>query len=167
MKKQSRLNKKDGFTLIEILISTALLSFVFVAAVSFVSTTLRFTQLNKHTIMATHYAEALQEWIDIEQESDWEQFTTRSSSVGTIYCFNERLQHSIFVSPNWPNGECKNRKQDFQGIDGVDPAIFNREVTLTSSGTPVTRVQSVVRVFWNELGREREVTFVRIYSLYQ
>lgn len=157
-----------GFTLLELLISISMLSFVFVAAASYITTTLRLSQLNQHTVMAIHYAEELQEWISTEQEDSWEQITARAaSSPGYTYCFNEQITYSIFGS-SWPPREsCDQTTLDYHGIQGTQPTIFNRELTLEHYGSPPTRVQSTVRVSWRELGKEHEIISERVYSLFQ
>jgi hypothetical protein len=145
-----------------------MLSFVFVAAASYITTTLRLSQLNQHTVMAIHYAEELQEWISTEQEDNWEQFTTRAATPpGYAYCFNNQITYSAFGS-SWPAQEsCDQTNLDYQGIQGTQPTIFNRELTLQQYGSPPTRVQSTVRVYWRELGEEHEIVSERVYSLFQ
>lgn len=154
----------QGFTLLEILISVAILGFVFIAAASYITTTLRITQQNNHTVMALHHAEALQEWVNAEQEADWDAFVQKAdpSEDGKSYCFNNRLTHDS----TWPTaGSCSD--SDYQGITDIPPNIFNRELTLQSFGSPATRVRTKITVSWKELGKEEQIILERVYSLYQ
>lgn len=161
MKNTIKRKPESGFTLLELLISITMLSFVFVAAASYITTTMRLTQLNQHTVMAIHYAEDLQEWINAEQATNWDTLVDKASADGLVYCFNNRLTYDS----SWPTqtGSCTN----YQGMSDIPPQIFKREVTLKKFGTPPTRVQSTVRVSWKELGKTHENITERVYSLYQ
>jgi prepilin-type N-terminal cleavage/methylation domain-containing protein len=154
--------KNNGFTLLEILISISLLSVIFVAAVSYVTTTLRLAQVNQHYIMAIHYNEEVLEWLDVEQETNWDDFIDKidNASQTSTYCFNNKLLYGN----NWPTkGSCA----DFNGITGISPAIFKRELTMTKYGSPATRVKATITTSWKELGKNYEITHNRIFSLYK
>lgn len=130
---------RQAFTLIEVLVFTAILSLVFVTTLAIATQALRISKNAERRTIATHYAGQLSEWLLAESEADWDSFVAnRTSSAATIFCFN--------ASPitSWPTvGDCT--------TPGLG-TVFKRTATLTR--TPVANGQYQVEVFvvvtWNE-----------------
>lgn len=76
--------KKSGFTLIEVLIATSIMSIVFTTIASVVAISLRNTSINTRRIIGTHMADELQEWLRGEKDDDWETYVTKTG----MWCFN-------------------------------------------------------------------------------
>jgi len=129
------MNKKiSAFTLIEVLIFTAILSMFFVAAAAVTVASLRNFKTQEYKILATRYAQELLDWLKGEKEADWNSFSARSGA----YCFN--------ISPiiNWPSqGNCST-----YGLKN----FFKRQVILTPQGSPPFQVNVSISVEWQEAG---------------
>lgn len=117
----------------EVIIFIFIISLIFVAVAYMMTLSLKQTQYNKDKIIATHAAEELEEWLRGEKESDWSTFTTRSSDVGSVYCFNDS-------DLSWPaTGSC----EDSYSLNNQ----FKRELTLTTSGEEVS---VTINVSWKD-----------------
>lgn len=140
------MNKKEGFSLIEVLVFISIFSVFFVVAIAAITVTLRNMKKNEHKVLATRYAEELQEWLKTEKEIDWYSFST--TYPNQTYCFNLSITA-------WPTaGSCSG----FNGIVGVDPSIFKRELVLTVPGSnPVSQVNATITVSWQEIGQTYQV----------
>jgi type II secretory pathway pseudopilin PulG len=135
------LSKKSqaGFSLMEVLVFTAILSMFFVATATIVTYMLRTAKINEHKILATRYAEEVLEWMRAERDIDWNAFSGRADSAGsTVYCFNSE-------PPAWSAASCG------YGLDSV----FKRSATLTSFSASgyVYQVNVAIRVEWLEGGK--------------
>lgn len=150
------MNKKTGFSLIEVLVFISIFSVFFVTAIASITVTLRNMKKNEHKIMATRYAEELQEWLKAEKEIDWYNFST--TYPGQTFCFNSPITV-------WPTaGSCST----FNGVVGVDPAIFKRELALTATGSnPVTQVKAIITVSWQEIGQTYQVVLNSIFNSWE
>jgi len=147
--------KNQAFSLIEVLVFISVFAVFFVVAIAAVTASLRNMKINEHKIIATRYAEELQEWLKSEKEIDWNIFST--SRIGT-YCFNNPIPIS-----SWPAaGACG--VNDFSGISGINPAIFKREMILTVTGNPVTQVDAVITVSWKEVNQTFNVTLNSVFN---
>lgn len=135
---------KKGFSLVEVLIFTAILSVFFVVASEVATASLRAMKITEHKILATRYAEELQEWIQAQREIDWNSFAARSSASGTYYCFKND------ISSGWPvSGDCG--ASDYTAVVGKTPAIFRRNAKLINIGSGL-QVDVIVTVSWQEVG---------------
>ncbi|MBI3620193.1 prepilin-type N-terminal cleavage/methylation domain-containing protein [Candidatus Roizmanbacteria bacterium] len=127
--------KSSGFSLIEVLIFISVLSVFFVVAAAVTTAALRNLQVSEHRIMATRYAEELADWLRGQKEADWYSFSSVTSGT---YCANaDPLPGSI---AGLTAGFCT--------VNGLTPAIFHREVTLTPAGQ---FVNIAIVVSWSEL----------------
>lgn len=148
---------KSGFSLVEVLIFVTILSLFFIVVAATTMSSLRTAKINERKILASRYAQEAAQWLKGQKESNWEAFVAYSSSGGTNYCFN---QTPITA---WPStGLCS----DFTGLD---PAIYKREVTLTSvdcSGT-ICQVNLAVSVRWQELEKTYSVPLNTILSVWE
>ncbi|MEK7634168.1 MAG: type II secretion system protein [Patescibacteria group bacterium] len=124
---------KNAFSLIEVLVFTAVLGLFFVAAMAVVSFNLKSMKVQEHKILATRYAEEGMEWVKEEKESDWSTFITHNSGN---YCLNSSLDWNLACAEN--------------DYSLGTPAFFKRELTITSSGSPVDQEEVTITVSWKE-----------------
>ena len=124
---------KKGFTLLEVMIFTTILTIVLVSAAAFTTRLVYNLRINEHKIFAN--------WNSI--------FNAAANAPGTTYCVNGNLtvsttfaDTSVFRIPTVGN-PC-----NFNGITGRVPAIFRRELILTRNST--NQVTATVRVSWQE-----------------
>ncbi len=144
--KRSGLN---GFSLIEVLVFTAVLSLFFVAAITVTTYNLRNMKIQEHKILAARYAEEGSEWVKQENEDNWSIFTAKGSTGGVTYCLNDTLS---WDSPS----PC--------GSYGLS-TIYKRELVITNSGSPVDQVKTVVTVSWDDMGTVLSVPLRSVFKL--
>lgn len=148
------MKSKLGFSLIEVLVFVSILGLFFVAAISVTTFSLKNMKISEHKILAAHYAEEGIEWVRWEKENDWEVFVLKDtpSGTGTLYCLN---------SLTWSIGSC--------GANYTlgAPPLFKREVTLTNSGTPASRVNIEVVVSWIEGSQTMNIRVKTVLNLWE
>lgn len=146
---------RSGFSLIEVLIFTTILSLFFVTAAAVVTASLRNVQISQHKILATRYAEELLEWVKNEKQNDWYSFFQTYASVENTnytYCFN----NSTLI---WPAaGPCTTR--------GLTPAIYNRTLTLRSSDGG-SKVEVTIDVDWADFNINQSVNLKSVMTVYE
>jgi type II secretory pathway pseudopilin PulG len=136
-------NKKSeqGFTFVEILVFTSILSFLLIALTTTVVTSLQRMTTVEHRLYAQRYAEELQEWLRGESQADWTAFIAKdlTPGSGTMYCFNGSLDFRTIV---WPTGGqvCA----AYNGIGTSPPLIYKRYAVLTAASADQMNVQIVV-----------------------
>ena len=125
--------------MIEVLAFTLLVSIIFIGLTRIVVLSMRSSKLAQNTVLATHFAEELQEWVRGEKEEDWNQLVVKAAtSPGLLYCVNS-IPASI---------------SDLNSGSGCGSSfglanLFKRELTLTknSDGTQIT---AKIVVSWME-----------------
>ncbi|OGK15588.1 hypothetical protein A3H80_03730 [Candidatus Roizmanbacteria bacterium RIFCSPLOWO2_02_FULL_37_19] len=137
-----------GVTLLEVLIFITILSFVFIGVAITTTSSLQRTQYNQHKILATHYAEELEEWMRGEKEADWTSFVNKSAALpGRIYCFNS-------TTIAWPSvGNCS-------GVYGL-VNTFKREATLSGTGSQIT---VNINIEWQEASNLFSIPIDTVFS---
>ena len=165
------LNKKESFSLIEVLVFTGILSVFFVLAASVVTVSLRNMKFNEHKIKANHYSKQLLDWLRSQKEIDWggDQcsgnccisgcgFTQRVTQTGLNprFCFND------FPITSWPAPDASGCNGDYSL-----GSIFSREVQFSSSpvGGYIGQVAVRITVSWLEIGQPKSVTTNTTFSL--
>lgn len=139
---------EGGFSLIEVLVFTAILGLFFVAAISVATYNLQNMKVQEHKILATRYAEEAVEWVKKEKEDDWSVFITRGSLGGTTYCLD---------SLSWSTpASC---------LDFDLGLIYKRELLITNSGSPVDQVETTVTVSWQDMGTVLSVPIKTVFKL--
>lgn len=128
-----------GFSLIEVLVFTAVLGSFFVAAMAVATFNLKNMKIQEHKILAARYAEEGVEWVRQEKEADWPVFINHNAGG---YCLNS-------LGWNPPCGE---------NYDLGTPAFFKRELTIAKSGSPTDQVEGAVTVTWKEGSNSFDVT---------
>ncbi len=133
---------KSGFTLIEVLVFVTIMSIILIAAVALTATSINQLKTQQYKILATHFAESLFEWLEAQKELDWQDFVSKATQNGKVYCFND-----LNIS-DWPgtSGSCSDyslgANEMFNGKQ-----IFKREVKLTKIGEDV---KAAVTVTWKD-----------------
>jgi len=127
--------RKSGFSMVEVLIFTALFSLIFVGITTAMTTALRNTKSSERRILATHFAQELKDWLKGQKEADFGSFP----KSGT-YCFN--------TSPitTWgPNDNCSGAYT----LGTAPNAIFKRYVVFSNGSSTQVNVNATVE--WMEL----------------
>jgi len=140
-------SKKNGLTLIEVLIMVTFLSVLFISITTVTTVSLRTSKVNEHKIIATHLSEELREWLRGEKEQDWETFI--STRMGT-WCFTtEPIE--------WDEAsECV---YDLKNL-------YKREAVL-SLNVDETQVTTLITTSWNENGNAYSVPIKTVFSIYE
>ncbi len=145
MKVISHFRSQKGLSLLEVLAFVTILSLTFLGVAYSTGQSIKRTKFNEQKLIATRYAEELEEWLRGEKEVDWATFYTTYAGVGPngkTYCFDD----GVYDGDNdisWPTvGDCGS-------LFGLRD-IYRREVTLTQSLT--SQVQVVIQVDWKDGG---------------
>ena len=155
----------SAFTILEVMIFTALLSIVLVSSAAFVSRLVYNLRINEHRIYASHYATEVQEWLSSEREADWNNLFTKASAAGSVYCLNQNILHDSTLVPI-AAGVCGGANSGFNGINGItsQPQIFKRELTLTLTNANI--ITATIMVTWNEGLKQYTEQIESIYTSY-
>lgn len=135
-------NKKNyqGFSLIEVMIVTSILSIFFTLALTVVVVSLRNMKVQEHKLLANFYADQLKEWLIYKKEEDWNDFKTRTGN----YCFNVQSIN------NWPtNGGCLINDYSLANL-------FKRQVNL-SFNTDANQMEILITVSWIDLNKNYQI----------
>jgi len=149
----------SGFSLIEVLVFVSILTVFFIIAAAIMGTSLRNMKANEHKILATHYAEELQEWLKGQKEADWQEFLTNAGQKSGD-CFNQ-------AEIAWATADTACSFNGMVGSDG--PKIFKRRVTF-DPGSPAltdTEVAVSIAVEWQDLGVGYSVPLNSVFTLWE
>ncbi len=153
--KKLRRNIK-AFTLVEILVFTAIVSVFFVVAAGVSAFSLNVMKSNENKVYASHYAEEMIEWLRNQKEINWTTFKGRSP---TSKCFVTLL--------NWPSGSaCHTTGRSAHPLDGV----FNRDVVLSNPSvvSEAGNVNVQVTVSWLDIGGvQRSVITKTVFAQFE
>lgn len=148
---------KSGFSLIEVIIFTSILSIIFVAAASIMTYTMKQNSVQIDKLYATHHNDELNEWIRGEREVGWSEFTTYALAGypdASIYCFSDE-------SPQWT-----------AAINSVNDCAFSLNekfrryaVIKASNSSPTTRIEVTINTDWMDGLSLRNAQFHSVYSL--
>jgi Tfp pilus assembly protein PilV len=154
------LKKQKGFTFIEVLIFTAIISFLFISMTSTVISSLQRMQVTEHRLYANRHAEELVEWLRSEKEADWEAFVARDTGngSGTPYCFNDQLNF-LDPAPVWPAVTLENCT--YTGV-GTPPLIYKRYAQLTAENLNQVNIEIVVE--WREGNKYYSVPINTVFT---
>ncbi len=152
-------HQSQSFSLIEVIIFIGILSLFFVTGMVVVTASLRNMKVSEHKIVASQYVKQLMSWITVQKENDWVSFVDNytSASPGKTYCFNDE-------TIAWPVPNIASPCADFSL---GSPAIFRREATLTSSGTPTSQVEINITIEWNDAGNTFSVPLNTVLSRWE
>ncbi|OGK20023.1 hypothetical protein A3C23_03505 [Candidatus Roizmanbacteria bacterium RIFCSPHIGHO2_02_FULL_37_13b] len=146
--------RKAGFTLIEVVIFVSLISVIFVTFAALTTTTIRWSKINEHKILASHNTEELREWLRGQKEADFDGFVAKNGS----WCFNSHAfpdDYSSWISSSDPS--C--------GYT-LDNNIFKRTVTLTSQENG-NKVLISIHTEWFEGSQFYKIDEKALFSLYE
>lgn len=144
---------KKGFSLIEVLVFTTVLSIFFVSALSLATYMLKTMKVNQHRTLATHFAEEGMEWLRAQKEDSWATYVGLDNSSGTTeYCLNS-LDFNT-------GGDC--------GTDYAlgTPPMFKRKLIMENvpdSSSP-SWVKATIMVEWEEGNRISNVALDSTFS---
>jgi Tfp pilus assembly protein PilV len=165
---------KKGFSLLEVLIFVTIISFIFIASASYITSLLRTMKINEHRAIGTQYADEVLEWLRSEREEDWNAFSEKASTgAGTTYCFNSDISLLTTIvnmkSTANPNGTILNTTcTTYTGITGKAPMIYKREVTLKKDAEPATRIEANIKVSWMEDGNVvQQIPVTATFSIWE
>lgn len=148
----SMIQKQKAFTLVEVLIFTAILSIFFVSAASVTTMTIKQAHINKNKIIATHYAEELLNMLQSERELGWDQFVSHAPTESKTFCVNTE-------EINWTETSC------------VPPYALNgfeRTVTLKpGGGDPVSQMTILISVKWQDGSNSYQVPLQSVFNLWE
>ena len=136
-----------AFSLVEVLVFTAVLGLFFVSAMAVTTFNLKNMKIQEHKILATRFAEEGIEWIKQEKEDDWTEFIKKDTSSGKTYCLN---------SLDWTTA---NPCTTYLAM------IFKRELLITNSGSPVNQVEAMITVYWQDMGTVLSVQIKTVFKL--
>lgn len=125
-------------TLLEVLIFVSILTMIFLTIAYATTQSIKRTIYNQKKIIATHYAEEVQEWMRGEKESDWAIFTTRSD---TTYCLNSSVTTCSTAGTCW-DADVACDADDYTLGNG-----YKRSSALTTNGS---RIDIITTVEWTE-----------------
>ena len=157
MLRVKKANKK-GFSLLEVIVATSLLSIILVASVSFTTSLIKNMEYNKTKLYATRHLDDLKEFVDGERLSDWSSFSAKASVAGRKFCLNDLISDTTSMPSS---SACNN----FNGvINSVGPKIFKREVTLSGN---INKVTATFEVSWQQGGKTYIEDTVTVYTQWQ
>lgn len=149
--------KNKGFTLIEVLIFTTLISFIFITLSYLAVNSIQNSKIGAHKILATHYAEELREVLRNQKEDDWGQFTTNDviypicygpiavdGSASTMSCVDDpQCTTCSLIVGNAPDAIFKRyaRKTYYGPTDPLKPNQVDVDITVEwNDGGKIFRV---------------------------
>jgi len=154
---------KKGFSLIEVLVFTGIVSIFFIVVASVATVSLRTARINQNKILATHAGEELMEWLKGEREADWNSFSQRSGT----FCLNGNLKNTwaeTMLAEKNTSGQCSGLNE-FLGVGTIPPLIFKREVTLNPLSS--TQTDIAIRVTWMEIGVSYVIPIQSRFTLWE
>lgn len=169
------MKNESGFSLIEILVAVMILSVVLVASAQAVSRSIQSLSVEEHRIYAAYLAEEMADWLNTEREINWQTFTTFASSPPNprVYCVNMNVDPSAATPPTLATvlsvtGDCTGQARGITGMAALGvPQIFHRVVELQPVGNPITRINVLVRVRWNDYGQNYEVPVRTSFTIHE
>lgn len=138
-----------GFSLIEVLVFTAVLGLFFVAALSVATFNIRNMKIQEHKILATRYAEEATEWLKQEKEDDWTMLVAHNAG---FYCLN---------SLNWTTYSVTSPACALDNYISTTP--FKRELSLTKPQPD--QVSAIVTVTWKDMNTDLDVEIKTVFKL--
>lgn len=159
--------ENKGFTLIEVLIFTTLISFIFITLSYLAVNSIQNSKIGAHKILATHYAEELREVLRNQKEDDWTNFISSIPLSPTIIitCYGPlSLTGSASTEP-YSTDQCKAA----QFVVGTAPdAIFKRYVSMKryidTHPTKPNQVDVDITVEWIDGGRTFTVPLNTVFA---
>ena len=169
--------KNQGFTLIEVLIVTSLISFIFITLSYLAVNSIQNSKIGSHKILATHYGEELREVLRSYKEDDWSGFVASIQiypNTSTV-CYGPINLNGSALTETCSDLTCSNKCIRSQFVVGTVPdAIFKRYVTLSyhpantspTDPDPSKRNQLDVdiTVEWKEGGRTFTVPLNTVFA---
>lgn len=138
----SMFRRQEGVSLLEAVIFIAVLSLIILAIVYSTTLSLKRTIFNQDKLIATRYAEELEEWIRGEKEVNWAEFLARSDAT---YCMNVEIPTCDAADSCWDDtGACGSTEYTLGETNSLNNG-FKRSVVMTTSGS---RIDIDITVEW-------------------
>ncbi len=160
---------KQGFTLIEVLIFTAIVSLFFVVGATVVVFSLRQMTIAQHKIIATREAETLIAWLESEKEVDW-------GGTECNGCASDAFTEEVSrVTQNLVNPTICFNNLDWSATSACSAndyslnQLYKREAKFSyalSSGY-ISQITVVVTVKWRESGQTHQISSNRVFSVWE
>lgn len=161
--------KNKGFTLIEVLIFTTLISFIFITLSYLAVNSIQNSKIGAHKILATHYAEELREVLRNQKEDDWGQLT-QSAQTTPSKCYGTIQVDGAMNTEVCTTSVCTNCNIATFSIGSVPDNVFKRYATMTyyddAYVNPEKRNQLDVdiTVEWNDGGKIFRVPLNTVFA---
>ncbi|HLC94026.1 MAG TPA: hypothetical protein VJH96_00465 [Patescibacteria group bacterium] len=156
--------KKNAFTIIEVLIFVTLISFIFITSAYLAQLSLINTSIAKHKVYATQYAEELLEWLRVEKEKGWQNIPDTT----VMYCFNKvDLSQCVTTGVNFAS--CATSQNNCNNAYTLSPTSnmqFLRYVEFSYDATTDRKTVSIF-VKWEERGRVFSVPVNSVFTQYE
>lgn len=158
--------KKKGFTLIEVLIFTSLISFIFITLAYLAVNSINNSKIGAHKILATHHAEELREWLRSMKEENWSQFAVNSvpTCIGPTTLVGTPSSATCADVVNYCETSCS--AQPTLLLGDVPDNIFWRYYTKTYNATN-QQVTVEIMVVWKEGGKKFFVPLNTVFAQYE
>ncbi|KXK07236.1 MAG: hypothetical protein UZ21_OP11001001156 [Microgenomates bacterium OLB22] len=143
---------QSAFSLIEVLIFTALIAIVLIGMSYVTLLSVRGARFSEDKTKALRYGQQLQEWLRGQKELQWNTFV--SSLSEQTYCVNT-LPSSM---------------SDFSALEGVCAthalaSKYKRELTIDTIAADGSQVSFTITVFWNDGGSVQRATVSSAFSV--
>jgi len=165
--KSLKLFRKNGFSIIEIMIFVSLISMVLVAATGYTRQLLQTMHYNQNKMLATRDIDDVIEWLNQEREIDWQNFQSKAMTApGANYCMNATIGLSAPITAlviTNPISNCGFTRT-------VSGRSFKRIVNLqknTANTVTANIVTATITVSWVEGTQPLSETVQKTYSLWQ
>lgn len=154
-----RLRDQQGLSLLELLIFITVLSLIFLGTAYATTRSMQQTQFNKHKLLATRYAEEIEEWMRGKKEEDWADFYNNkaASGDGNTYCFDDEV-YDEDNNISWPGvSECGSS----YNLDD----LYQREAVLIHGAG--SQVQVYIEVTWQDGPNIYSVPIQTVFSRWE
>lgn len=154
----------SGFSILEVIIFTTLISIALVASAGFTTQLLRNMSINQNKIMATHFIDSISEFLNWHRLDDWIVFEARAGiGAGFIYCYtatnyaNASFDQAAVASiDNCP----------YETIAGF-PTPFRGAIVMQKTSNQANGVTARIEVSWLQDGVVQSQSINRSYSVWQ
>lgn len=163
---------KSGFTLIEVMVFTVIITIIIVSLISTSIAMSRQTQVTIHKAYATRYADELAEWLRIQKELSWQTFYARSQNIPTApssprtFCVNGDIALTSTLDTALLNYNTSNLATcSYNGPTSapIERRIFRRTVTFDTQSSNTQGVKATINVEWLEIGNTVNRVRVQTY----
>lgn len=161
---KAKYSSPNGFSILEVIIFTTLISIALVASAGFTTQLLRNMSFNQNKIMATYFVESISEFLNWHRLDDWIVFEARAGTgAGFIYCYtaanylNASFDQAAVASIN----NCP-----YETMAGF-PTPFRGTIVMQKTSNQANGVTARIEVSWFQDGVVQSQSIDRSYSVWQ